>query len=860
MQKNNLHGKANDAAFSERELRHAAIARKLAAEGMVLLKNETILPLDPSQPIGLFGAGAVQTVKGGLGSGDVNNRRSISIYEGLLEAGAPIVSRAWLEDYRSRYDNARNSWKDRVLEAAKDVENPFDAYVANPFVRPEGRALTDEDVKGAKTLVYVLSRISGEGNDRRLEAGDYFISEQEREDLLFLDRQSLPIVLIMNTGGVVELTELLEKASNIRAVLSVSQPGQEGGHALADVLFGRAAPGGRLTATWARHYEDYPFSDSFSYLNKDLEKEEYKEGIFVGYRYFDTYGVKPLFPFGYGLTYTTFALAFEKLQRVEGGFRFSVAVTNTGKREGREVVQLYMTPPEGSDAKEHRRLIGFAKTGLLAPGEMEQVTIYVPRKQLASFDGKAHAWYLDGGSYLIWCGKHVEDLQLCARLVVNARTVIEQDTAICQKTRRFEELGETEKNRAPGENYLESVETDAVQTFLFLPEQELRPRVKKPMKPLQPVEDLIPLLYGALPQDGQISGVAEVGDAHESGEMQGVTDQNVGTASVEVSKNGDAPKAGMLGVAGIRVPGSAGETTRALEAAYGIPSLALADGPAGLRLQQSYEVDRETGSVYGAGVLRMLENGFLEPGEHHEGADTYYQFCTAFPVGTALAQTWDTGLMREFGEAIGDEMQEFGVDLWLAPGMNIQRNPLCGRNFEYYSEDPLVSGLMAAAVTEGVQSRSGCGVTIKHFACNNQEDNRMGVDSCLSERALREIYVRGFEIAVKQASPLAIMTSYNKVNGVQAANSKDLCTVLARGEWGFDGTIMSDWSTTAPEDGSIPWKCVSAGNDIIMPGSPKDAENIRAAYRDGLLSEQEIRDCAGRVLALIQKLKNGSNS
>ena len=855
-----LHGKANDAAFSERELRHAAIARKLAAEGMVLLKNENMLPLDPSQPIGLFGAGAVQTVKGGLGSGDVNNRRSISIYEGLLEAGAPIVSSAWLEDYRTRYDNARNSWKERVLEAAKDVENPFDAYVANPFVRPEGRALADADVEGAKTLVYVLSRISGEGNDRRLEAGDYFISEQEWGDLLFLDRQSLPIVLIMNTGGVVELTELLEKTSNIRAVLSVSQPGQEGGHALADVLFGKAAPGGRLTATWARHYEDYPFSDSFGYLNKDLEKEEYKEGIFVGYRYFDTYGVKPLFPFGYGLTYTTFSIAFEKLQHAAGGFCASFAVTNTGMREGREVVQLYMTPPEGSDAKEHHRLIGFAKTALLAPGAMERVTICVPQKQLASFDDKAHAWYLDGGSYLIWCGRHVEDLQLCARLVVNAHTVIEQDTAICQKTRRFEELGKTSKTRAPGENYLESVKTDAVQTFLFMPEQEPRPRMKETLTPVQPVEDLIPLLYGALPQDEQISGAAEVESAHAECETQGVTDPNVGTASGEVSKNGDAPKAGMLGAAGIRVPGSAGETTRALEAAYGIPSLALADGPAGLRLQQSYEVDRETGSVYGAGVLRMLENGFLEPGEHHEGADTYYQFCSAFPVGTALAQTWDTGLMREFGEAIGDEMQEFGVDLWLAPGMNIQRNPLCGRNFEYYSEDPLVSGLMAAAVTEGVQSRNGCGVTIKHFACNNQEDNRMGVDSCLSERTLREIYVRGFEIAVKQAKPLAIMTSYNKVNGVQAANSKDLCTTLAREEWGFDGAIMSDWSTTAPEDGSIPWKCVSAGNDIIMPGSPKDAENIREAYREGVLSEQEIRDCAGRVLALIQKLKNGSNS
>ena len=238
----------------------------------------------------------------------------------------------------------------------------------------------------------------------------------------------------------------------------------------------------------------------------------------------------------------------------------------------------------------------------------------------------------------------------------------------------------------------------------------------------------------------------------------------------------------------------------------------------------------------------------------HEDVDTYYQYCTAFPVGTALAQTWDKELMKEFGEAIAAEMEEFHVDLWLAPGMNIHRNPLCGRNFEYYSEDPLLSGVLAAAVTAGVQSREGCGVTIKHFVCNNQEDNRMGVDVCVSERALREIYFRGFEIAVKESAPMAIMSSYNLVNGVHAANSRDLCTVLARKEWGFGGVIMSDWNTTVPEDGSIPWKCAAAGNDIIMPGNSEDDQNIREAYMRGLLSEDDIRACAGRIIALVRKL------
>lgn len=281
----------------------------------------------------------------------------------------------------------------------------------------------------------------------------------------------------------------------------------------------------------------------------------------------------------------------------------------------------------------------------------------------------------------------------------------------------------------------------------------------------------------------------------------------------------------------------------------------MADGPAGLRLRQSYEADKNTGHIYGTGVFGSLENGFLEEMERHENADIYYQFCTAFPVGTAIAQTWDKDLMKQFGEAVAVEMKEFHVDLWLAPGMNIQRNPLCGRNFEYYSEDPVLSGTTAAFVTKGVQSKNGCGVTIKHFACNNQEDNRMGVDVRVSEKALREIYFRGCEIVVKKSKPLAIMTSYNLINGVHAANCKELCTTLAREEWGFDGLIMSDWNTTVPEDGSIPWKCADAGNDVIMPGNPDDDKNIREALNKGILTEQQVRQCAGRIIAVTEKIK-----
>ena len=302
------------------------------------------------------------------------------------------------------------------------------------------------------------------------------------------------------------------------------------------------------------------------------------------------------------------------------------------------------------------------------------------------------------------------------------------------------------------------------------------------------------------------------------------------------------------------MPGSAGETTEALEEKYGVRSLIMAevrlDFVCGRAMKWTAARTVSTASVFWV----PWKTAFWKRPCTMRAPDTWYQFCTAFPVGTALAQSWDMELMREFGAAVAEEMKEFHVDLWLAPGMNIHRNPLCGRNFEYYSEDPLLSGLLASAVTEGVQSRRGCGVTIKHFACNNQEDNRMGVDVRITERALREIYLRGFEIAVKKSAPAAMMSSYNQINGVHAANSRALCTAIVREEWGYDGVIMSDWNTTVPEDGSIPWKCIAAGNDLIMPGNPEDDENIRRAYKEGTLPETAIRRSAGRVWKLVRRL------
>ena len=800
------HSGSMDQSLSEFEIRHRTLAREAAVEGIVLLKNEGVLPLSTASAIALLGSGAEKTIKGGIGSGDVNNRENISIYQGMKEAGVTITSEDWLEDYEERYKNARNVWKEKILEDAKHVDNPFDAYASNPFILPEGRAVEAKDIADAKAAVYVLSRISGEGKDRRRVKGDYYLSEREAADLFFLNEKKIPVILLLNAGGPIELTDILENTENIKAILNISQPGQESGYAVADILLGNCVPSAKLTATWARRYEDCPFAEDYSYLNGNLDTEEYKEGIFVGYRYFDSFGKKPLFPFGVGLSYTEFKIEFKGIETSEKELAVEMKVTNIGDTyAGKEVVQIYASLPQTEVKKEYHRLVGYAKTKLLQPGEAETLKITVGQKELAYFSEEKHQWIVEKGIYGIWTGNSSVSLEYSSTVKVEQSVSLE-DTCVLENTAEIEEeLWKTYECR--------KTTADNSHCIIFTPHPEEKKIYRSAYATEQMTEDLLPLLYG---------NIAE-------------------TTST-------------LGAAGIRVPGTAGETTEGLLDKYGIPSLIMADGPAGIRLQQHYEVDRATDTVYGIGVLGALENGFLVDREEHEGADQYYQYCTAFPVGTVMAQTWNRDLMQRFGEAVALEMEAFHVNLWLAPGLNIQRNPLCGRNFEYYSEDPFLSGTLAASVTKGVQCHKGCGVTIKHFACNNQEDNRMGVDVKISERTLREIYLRGFEIAVKEGQPTAIMSSYNLVNGVHAANSKDLCTRIARKEWGFDGVIMSDWNTTVPEDGSVAWKCAAAGNDIIMPGNAEDAESIRKAYRNGDLTEEEIRSCAGRILKLISQL------
>lgn len=809
------------------EQAHREVARRAAADGMVLLKNEEgLLPFSEGTRLALYGAGAVATIKGGTGSGDVNSRETISVYEGLKGAGFTIVNEDWISAYQKCYQKAREDWRDAIWKeederrAAGEADPMFYAYASHPFELPAGDLPSPVE---ADAGIYVIARVAGEGKDRTLKAGDYLLSAEELEGLRKLCEQQERVLVVINSGSLIDLS-FLDEFPQIQGLLYMGQPGMEAGNALADVLSGAVTPSGKLTDSWPYRYEDFPNAKTFSHMNGDTSTERYEEGIYVGYRYFDTFEVPVRYSFGYGLSYTGFGLRMVHLSFIHHNSRLAsvrivVEVTNTGKVSGREVVQIYASCPQKNLTKEYRRLVGFAKSGLLAPGKSEDVEIIIPIYAFASYSEKAPGWLMDCGTYGFFMGNSLQNAQFSASVELTKNILLEKTDNICPLKEELKELeGPYERTfarRAEWHAYVCKNPAIVVPTQMLLTRHYVR--------------------YGR--EDSFIK--KEIWD-----EVNALSEEQL-----ILLVAGDPGKGqGMVGAAGNVVPGSAAQTSSCAED-KGVASIVLADGPAGLRLTKTYYV--KDGEAQLLPVEASLENGYLYRDDKEPEGEKYHQFCTAFPVGTQLAQSWDTELLEAVGKAVAEEMKKFGVTLWLAPGMNIHRNPLCGRNFEYYSEDPLLSGRMAGAMTKGVQAQGGVGTTIKHFACNNQEDNRMASDSVISERALREIYLKGFEYAVAEQQPLAIMTSYNLVNGVHAANNYDLCTKVARDEWGFKGVIMTDWTTTHAGEDCTASGCMRAGNDLVMPGIPNDHENIRKALADGSLTTQELKRAVAHLLPVV---------
>ncbi|MCQ2510918.1 MAG: fibronectin type III-like domain-contianing protein, partial [Lachnospiraceae bacterium] len=625
--------------------------------------------------------------------------------------------------------------------------------------------------------------------------------------------------VLLNIGGLIDL-KAIEENPAVKAIVYISQPGMSGGHAVADVLSGDISPSGKLTDTWAVSYTDYPNHATFSHCNGNVTTEKYEEGLFVGYRYFDTYEIPVQYCFGHGLSYTEFEIASSgDIQADEKELKLTFTVKNLGNAAGKEVVQVYAALPAGGLTKEFRRLAGFAKTGLLQPGETETVTVTIDAKMLASFDESQCAWILEAGKYVLLAGSSLENADPTAVVLMEKTVVLEKTHAICPLQEELEELAGKEVRRAERlGTLLEMCGEKKVPEIAFAPEEREMPVCRKSVAAVE-ASELVEKL---------------------------TTEELITMCVGEISHGHDVA----LGATGIMVPGAAGESSSILEEKYGVPGIAMADGPAGIRILKKYWADEANRKVYTQGFLGAIEQGFFAPEmEQPEGTTVYYQYCTAFPIGTMLAQTWNREIQEEVGRHVGVEMEELGIGWWLAPGMNIHRNPLCGRNFEYFAEDPLVSGKTAAAITRGVQSIAGVGTTIKHFCANNQEDNRFGSNSILSPRVLREIYLRGFEIAVRESQPMSIMSSYNLVNGVHTANCEDILLTVLRKEWGFRGFVMTDWTTTS--NGSTAWKCTRNGNDLIMPGCPDDLVSIRQALESGELTMEELKASVTRLLTVI---------
>ena len=834
---------------------HIALSRRAAAEGMVLLKNEkNVLPVQKGTRVALFGKAGADYVKGGGGSGDVTVAYVRNLIEGM-----------------------RIKEQEGKVCLYEPLNRFYEAQVQQQFARGIVPGLTAEPdlpenlLKGAgafaELAIVSICRFSGENWDRTteldagrktstelsgaegdllkraaevFERGDFYLSAAEEKLIAQVKGIFDKVVVVLNTGAVIS-SSWFANDPGISSVLMAWQAGMEGGLAEADILCGDVNPSGKLADTFAGRLEDYPFSGDF---HQALEYVNYTEDVYVGYRYFETIPGKDslvCYPFGYGLSYTEFRLipldcrisGIELLQNGGGEDREDSArtdsertvfhrddapsievlaqVTNIGRFAGKEVVQLYSSAPCGKLGKPARELKAFCKTPLLKPGETTTVCLRVPIADLASFDdlGKVcgSAWVLEKGKYTFYLGTSARDT-VSLDTALNFALNLEQDMVV-QKAHSFCAPAALPE-RLLADGTLEALPTESrplgslsIQSLSLEPLslQEKSSSVSV-WEGLEKAGIFTPDVRARKGEDLLRDRSQDPISFRQAADGSAEFDDFFAQLSLEdrVSLLCGQPNTGVANTFGM---GNLPE--------YGVPSVMTADGPAGLRIQP------------GVGVTT-----------------------TAFPCATLLACTWDQELVQEIGRAGGMEVKENNIAVWLTPAMNIHRSPLCGRNFEYYSEDPLLAGKMAAALIRGIQS---CKVSAcaKHFACNNKETNRFESDSRLSQRALREIYLKAFEIAVKEADPWMIMTSYNIINGIRASENKELITGILRDEWGFKGMLTTDWWNHASQPAEI-----RAGNDVKMGcGYP---QKVLDAYRAGDLTEEDIDNCARRVLRMILRL------
>lgn len=757
------------------------LLREAAAESIVLLKNDGVLPLKKQMKLAVFGRSQIDYFFVGYGSGgEVNPPYTVNLIEGL-EQKEVVLNQTILNKYQE-------FCKENVMP-----EMPWGMWPRSlEELHLDLSELKENRIEDEVAMI-VIGRAAGEDRENLLEPGSYYLTDEEKTLIDNVSKVYEKVILLINSGNIMDLS--WTQNYNFSAILMVWQGGMESGNAIADILMGDVTPSGKLTDTIARNYQDYPGVDQFG-----LEDYcEYVEDVYVGYRYFETFHPnKVLYPFGYGLSYTQFDLE-TVVEYLTDEVKIVAKVINIGEVKGKEVVQIYVEPPQGKLGKPIRNLVRFAKTKVLHPGDSETIELTIPLSEFASYDdsgvtGHLSCYVLEAGEYRLFIGNGLNNLEHCGSIKMDQLQVVTTLTQLSAPEIQFNRLKPELEDGKIVESYVP----------VTLQKISVKKRIMEKVTELERIHDQRQFL-----NTGRT--IQQLVESLSTSELDAIT-RGEGKMNSPLGPRGNA--------------GVLGGTVESLRE-KGIATIVTTDGPAGIRLNH---------------------------------------YASLLPCGTALACTWNTNLIEQIGIEYGKEMSELGSDIILAPGMNIHRNPLGGRNFEYFSEDPYLTGKMAASYVRGVQM-NGVAACPKHFACNNQETNRTFNDTRISERALREIYLKGFEICVKESNPFTIMTSYNKVNGVWAHYHYDLVTAILRDEWGFDGCVMTDWWMRLAKDPNFEQLennayRVRAQVDILMPGG-NDVESFGSdnSLIDSLehpegLSLFEAQRSAYNVIHLIQRIKS----
>ena len=796
------------------EVAHYTKMVKSAGECALFLKRENnAFPIKNPCRAALFGNGARHTVKGGTGSGDVNSHFFTNIEKELENNGFVITTKSWLDKYDDIKKTSFKEFVNFIKAEAKLRRIGVPEYsVGQSAFEVEYNIPTDS--YDGEICIYVLSRTSGEGADRRIIKGDLLLTETEIKDILSLNQRFEKFLLVLNVPGSIDLSPILE-VSNI---LLLSQLGVATSQVLVDIILGKTNPSGKLSTTWAK-IEDYPFFNEFG----DKDDTNYLEGVYVGYRYFASKNAKPLFPFGFGLSYSSFSQEVLSYKIRDGVVTVEVKSINNSDYAGKDVIQLYLS--FDSDIVTPKwNLVAFKKTSLINPHQSEVNTISYKISDFTLYDSIVAGYVLPQSVCVVGLGKHSLDVAPIFKYDIDNYYIIKKVTNL-KKSEPFNDFFTLiDKNYSRLDVPYVKFDIPLYQTEYINYTKNFRIDIPDYIKSLT-IDELIHLNLGDY--KGGIAGV--------------------------------------IGQSGSKVLGCAGETT------LKIPTLdkylTMADGPAGLRIISEY-ISNDKGnyqlvedSIW-KGIKPYLPSVFVKlldvKKNHKKKGRKVFQYCTALPIATALAQSFNSDLLYECGRLVNKEMTIYNIDMWLAPGANLHRNVRCGRNFEYYSEDPYLSSETAASLINGVQSQNNKMCVVKHYICNNQETNRFNSNSNVSERALRELYISNFARIIKKANPAAVMASYNLVNGIHTSESHDLLIKVLRCELGYKGLVMTDWIKTGQiNDKSSKHRAAHAsldlanGVNLVMPGSKTDIKDIKDALEKGIITREDLENNAAIVYQLI---------